>query len=303
MITELSILLPTYNNTCLTLVRDLHRQASAIDGLDFEILVADDGSSDKRTLETNHAINLYENCKLMECNVNRGRARIRNFLAEMAQYKWLLFMDSDVKVNNGFILRYLEAGGSSDVVCGGMTIPLASKHWQRNLRYCYERSFLAKHTTGRANQHPYQSFRSTNFMVRQDVMRSHKFNCDITTYGYEDVLLGRDFEQDDIAVSYIDNPVMVDSFDSNAEFLEKTKSSCLTLYLFRQSLKGYSALLDTMETANKMHLSPLLANLFRWRKESLEKRLAYGKPSVFLYNIYRMGCLANLFANKEQQSS
>ena len=51
MINSLSILIPTYNNECLELVRDLQAQASILSStndLEYEILVADDGSTDKK---------------------------------------------------------------------------------------------------------------------------------------------------------------------------------------------------------------------------------------------------------------
>ena len=54
----LSILIPTYNYCCLSLVESLHAQATAQDGLSFEILVADDGSTDTATVTANRAISL-----------------------------------------------------------------------------------------------------------------------------------------------------------------------------------------------------------------------------------------------------
>lgn len=50
MINSLSILIPTYNNVCLELVRDLQAQASILSSendFEYEIIVADDGSTDK----------------------------------------------------------------------------------------------------------------------------------------------------------------------------------------------------------------------------------------------------------------
>ncbi|WP_262502578.1 glycosyltransferase [Hoylesella shahii] len=56
MKTQLSVLIPTYNYVCLPLVRELHKQAMAIEGLQFEIVVAEDGSDEAETIERNAEI-------------------------------------------------------------------------------------------------------------------------------------------------------------------------------------------------------------------------------------------------------
>ena len=49
MIKSLSILLPSYNNECVSFVKRLQEQAENIkdDDFKYEIIVADDGSTDK----------------------------------------------------------------------------------------------------------------------------------------------------------------------------------------------------------------------------------------------------------------
>ena len=46
MIQELSILIPVYNDNATMLVKSLSKQAQAISGLCYEIVVFDDGSTD-----------------------------------------------------------------------------------------------------------------------------------------------------------------------------------------------------------------------------------------------------------------
>ncbi len=92
MINTLSILIPTYNNVCIELVRSLQAQASLLSSpsesssessdFKYEILVADDGSTDKATIEGNRIINTLPHCRYMEREKNVGRAVIRNFLAK-----------------------------------------------------------------------------------------------------------------------------------------------------------------------------------------------------------------------------
>ena len=53
---ELSILIPTFNDVCNDVVKELQRQASQIEGLSYEIVVADDGSTDTEAMAANEAI-------------------------------------------------------------------------------------------------------------------------------------------------------------------------------------------------------------------------------------------------------
>ena len=55
MITQLSILIPVYNDSARELVAELQRQAQAVEGLRYEILVVDDGSTDEAAIAANKA--------------------------------------------------------------------------------------------------------------------------------------------------------------------------------------------------------------------------------------------------------
>ena len=50
---ELSILLPVYNTRCLTMVERLKELCDAVDGLRYEIIAADDGSTDRDAVAFN----------------------------------------------------------------------------------------------------------------------------------------------------------------------------------------------------------------------------------------------------------
>ena len=105
---NLSVLIPTYNNVCKTLVEQLQvlleRAAIA-----YEIIVADDGSTDTATIEANRAIGALPRCRYILRSKNTGRAAIRNFLAQQAQYSFLLFIDSDMSLlSDQLMTRYLQ---------------------------------------------------------------------------------------------------------------------------------------------------------------------------------------------------
>lgn len=105
----LSILIPTYDFVCYPLVLSLHGQAEAL-GIDYEILVAEDGSKQQDRVVANLKINELPHCRHLRRTENAGRAAIRNLLADEAQGEWLLFLDSDAKVEKAdFLAAYLAA--------------------------------------------------------------------------------------------------------------------------------------------------------------------------------------------------
>ena len=136
MINTLSILIPTYNNVCLELVKSLQAQASLLSSsseirssspesfsrFEYEILVADDGSTDKGTVEENRIINTLPHCRYIEREENVGRAAIRNFLAQEAKYPWLLFIDSNMNIISQQYLADYQREKESDVIYGGYQI-------------------------------------------------------------------------------------------------------------------------------------------------------------------------------------
>ncbi len=105
MINNLSILIPTYNNVCFELVKTLQAQAALLSkskvcssstesfspsDFKYEILVADDGSTDKTTVENNRTINTLPNCRYIERERNVGRAVIRNFLGKRSKIRMVI---------------------------------------------------------------------------------------------------------------------------------------------------------------------------------------------------------------------
>lgn len=108
----LSILIPTYDFVCFPLVLSLHGQAEAL-GIDYEILVAEDGSKQQDRVVANLKINELPHCRHLRRTENAGRAAIRNILADEAQGEWLLFLDSDAKVEKpDFLAAYLAAANA-----------------------------------------------------------------------------------------------------------------------------------------------------------------------------------------------
>lgn len=288
MINQLSILIPTYNNVCIELVKSLQAQASLLPNFEYEILVADDGSTGKTTIENNRSINNLPHCRYIERDKNVGRAVIRNFLTKEAKYEWLLFVDSDLKVNHSdFIKKYILSEGK--VIVGGIKIggnPIILKD---NLRYKYEKNSEKQHNYEHRKKIGNKEFRTTNFLISKDIIITTPFNENFKYYGYEDVLFGKAICQKGYHIVHIDNPILLDKYETNYRFILKTEEACRTLHQFRKELKGYSKLITYSELITRMiFVKPLLNRLFPWINLHIKSHLTGNKPSVLWFNIYKL---------------
>jgi len=286
MIQALSILIPTYNDKCLKLVKTLCDCAEREKTLQlFEIIVADDGSTNLDTVHENKAINQLNHCFFLTRSKNMGRAAIRNFLVSQSHYPWLLFIDADMKIiSDQFLHCYLA--GEGQVVDGGYDILGINPH---NLRYRYEIQSKAKRKAEIRNVTPYQQFHSSNFLVERSIMVEYPFDERFKSYGYEDVMLGKTFHQNDVQMTHIDNPVGFSHFESNSQFVAKTEQSLQTLNEFREDLRGYSHLLEVAEHLQQNGWSGILVRVFTLLRKKMRSNLCGFYPSLWVFKFYKLG--------------
>jgi len=288
---ELSILIPVHNSVCTELVEQLYRQASEISGLSFEIIVADDGSTDVGTIDANREVESLRGCRYLVRDVNAGRAVIRNFLAQQANYRWLLFIDCDMTVcRNDFLCRYLECS-AEEVAYGGYIVGNGTVS---NLRYVYEKDAEPRHTTEQRRKTPYRDFHTSNFMIRRDLMLSHPFDERFRRYGYEDVLLGKQLRNARVSIEHIDNPVGFFSFEDNSHFVSKTEEGLRTLFEFRQELRGYNGLLTLVNGIHLPLVRFMLRSLHRTIGPLLRRNLCGNHPNLTVFKLYRLGYYLSL---------
>ncbi len=284
---ELSILIPTYNGDCRRQVAELSRQAEAVDSLRYEIIVADDGSTEGHYVSLCREVEQLPHCRFIARGTNIGRAAIRNFLANEAQYEWLLFMDCDMTiVSTRFLQNYLASDAADAVVYGGYVVGQGDRG---SLRYLYERQCEPQHRAEERRKRPFLHFHTCNFMVRRDVMLAHPFDERFRQYGYEDVFFGRQLRKAGIMVVHLDNPAGFCVFEDNPHFVGKTEEGLRTLYTFRSELRGYSQLLTFTDG---IHLSVVRSAIRLWHRlfGSFERRNLCGSyPSLRLFKIYKLG--------------
>ena len=288
---ELSILIPTKDYVCTRLIKELVKQATAIQDLIFEVIVADDGSESKETIIENKIINQFPHCKYIIRETNVGRSSIRNFLASQAQYPQLLFLDSDVYLPTPLFLRqYIEIIDSASVVYGGTINDNNKNKWKGNLRYKYEKTSESKHDLQHRRASPYRSFCTPNFLINKKVILNHPFDESIKAYGYEDVILGRTLEQHGIIIQHIDNPILICEFEDNKTYLNKIKTALTTLVYNQNKVQKHSQLVVAMNLIKRLHLTDVVSSFFLLAQNKIEKQLIYSKnPSLLLLKLYKVG--------------
>lgn len=291
---RLSILIPTYNDICVELVDALRRQANSLPNLTFEVLVADDGSTQPDIIEANRAIDSLAHCKYLRRERNEGRSAIRNYLARQARYELLLFVDSHMSViRENYIECYLSHS-SHPLVYGGYAIT-GTQPPKGNLRYKYELSCIKAQDVSYRAASPYSNFHTSNFMIHRDIMLVHPLDERFKRYGYEDVLFGKQLKAEGIEILHIDNPVGFNRFESNQRFVEKTEEGLCTLYEFSDELIGYSRLLSISERLEKWHIMGLPKVVHALFGKCIRRHLLSAKPSLFLFKVYRLGFFSSLW--------
>lgn len=288
----LSILIPTYNYDCLGLVEELHRQAQTL-SFPIEILVADDGSSEEFK-RNNRKINRVSNCKFIELKENVGRAKIRNFLSEKAQYNLLLFIDSDAGlVKKDFLQNYIYAAQNSDVVCGGLIYDRPIPSVLSSLRYYYG-IYAEERSARKRNLHPYSQFSSFSFLIKKRIFQKILFDESFTEYGHEDTAFGMELEKQGVRIKHIDNPLYHLGLERNDDFLRKTEKGIETLYCNSALLFNHVRLLQAYKKLKKYRVQSVLATLFRLTERYLRDNLLSTHPNMRLFAFYKLGYLCNL---------
>ncbi len=283
---SLSVLIPTYNHVCVALVDQLLPLLQAAD-IQYEVIVADDGSTDEDSIVANRAINQLSFCRFIERKKNVGRAAIRNFLASEALHAYLLYIDSDMTIiSNLYILRYLQSG-DMPVIDGGVTICDTSD--ASNLRYLYEKAEEPHHTATERQKRPYQHLHAANLLMRRDIILAHPFDERFRHYGYEDVFLGKVLHQHHIPILHIDNPLGFCHFETNADFVTKTEEGLRTLYQFRDVLRGYSRLLTFVSGIHLSIVKSLIRLWHRLFRKAERRNLCGSHPSLLVFKLYRLG--------------
>ena len=288
----ISILIPCYNYNAYDLVSRLEKECLTL-GIVFEIISIDDASFSTLN-EVNQKINMLTNCKFFESKKNIGRVANRQLLSQKAQYKWLLYIDVDVKpLNDNFIKVYVnEIKKGFEVVFGGFNYKNIETN---NLRYLFGKSREDVQSVIR-NKNPYKYIISSNFLVKKVIFDKINKNININGYGM-DYFFGALLKENLVSINHIDNEVTHYGLDDNSKFLAKTKEALENLhYLNTNKLinKNDITILKYYRLLDFLGLKRIISKLFNMFSKYIESNLKGSDPSLFVFDLYRLSYLCSL---------
>lgn len=184
----LSVLIPFYRDDPSSLVRALDAQARDV-AAGVEIVLCDDGSGDAALTASLEALasELPTPLVLVTKPVNAGRAAARNTLAQAASGTWALFLDADMTLPDGFLLRWISEieTGDFDAAFGGFEAEPPDTPDGR-----LHAAIAAASDTGGAEDRRRKgatAFCTSNLLVRADIMPGVPFDEAFKGWGWEDV--------------------------------------------------------------------------------------------------------------------
>ncbi|WP_269235152.1 glycosyltransferase family 2 protein [Flavobacterium flavigenum] len=296
----LSILIPVYNYNAFPLVFELQKQCFNCN-IKFEILCQDDCSNS--FLVDNNKINTLKNCSFSSNTTNLGRAQNRNYLVSKATFSWLLFLDSDMfPRDSNFIENYiLNIHNNSPAIFGGIVYETKRPEKEQLLRWIYghKREYVSLENR---RKKPNIRALTSNLLLKKELLLQHPFDSTITKYGYEDLSFLKKLEVNKILVTHIENPAFHLNLENSSLFLKKTITALENLVLLEKSNKisaTESKIIAVQQKLENLKLTSITAYIFSKIKSKIESNLLSEKPSLFWFDIYKLGYYCHLKSSRQ----
>jgi len=286
----LSILIPIYNYKVVKLVKSIKKQCEKAK-IEYEILCFDDGSKAKIKSE-NSVLRSYFGVNYTELSENLGRARIRNWLAKIAIFDNLLFLDCDSKiVHKDFISSYLSEIQNLEVVSGGRIYSKKKPRAKsKKLHWLYGTKRESKKARFR-NKNAITFFHSNNFLVKRDIIIKYPFDQNVEGYGYEDLLWAKYLYKKGVDIKHIDNEVEHLGLEKNTVFLKKTETAVENLKTINKSSTVIETrLMKFQHTLQKYRLEKLVKSYCEKNKTKITQNLMSENPSMYYLDLYKYIC-------------
>jgi glycosyltransferase involved in cell wall biosynthesis len=293
----ISILIPTYNYDCTELVDELVKQCRSCQ-VKFEIICQDDASKSDLNVN-NETINTIPSCSFYSNSENFGRSKNRNTLAKKSSFPWLLFLDCDtMPVDANFIQNYISILNTtqSEVVFGGIEYQKKQPSQEQLLRWIYGKKREALNVECRMKNNNFSALTS-NVLIKKDVFLLYPFDEELTQYGYEDYTFFAALNKANKKVLHIDNPCFHNGLETSVEFIEKTKMAIHNLVQLSRTKKELvlqNKLVKTHQKLVQFRLQKIIVSIFFLLQKPMEINLKSRFPSLFIFDLYKLGWFSNL---------
>jgi len=292
----LSILIPTYNYNIVSLVESIKKQLEKHQVI-YEILVLDDGSTNQESIKNNKVIDKFPYCSFTLLSNNVGRSKIRNLLAQKAQYKSLLFLDADViPLNDNFMENYIALLPLKlDIVYGGIVYQKTKPAKNQVLRWKYGKKKEALPIKER-KKNPYISFLTLNFLIRKSVFETISFNEEIPNLRCEDTLFAIESKKHQLNIDHIENPVIHLGLETSEIFLKKSLESIDVRKSFVKNkilLPEDTKITRLAKNLERLRLGPLIVLFYKLTRKILKKNIISEHPLLVMFDLYRLGYYFN----------
>jgi glycosyltransferase involved in cell wall biosynthesis len=200
---------------------------------------------------------------------NLGRARIRNFLAQLTESPYLLYLDADMWPDRpDFLSLYLNwiTERSPSVIYGGRSaahVTATGKEYELHRLFTEMRESIPAAVRREA---PAYSFYSCNFLAKREIIASYPLNEEFRGWGWEDCEWAMRVSKVH-AITHEDNPASHLGLLTPAQILKKYDESVENFArffaLYPEVVLG-TALYKVARLLGMLHGAPLAKALSRW---------------------------------------
>ena len=284
----LSILIPVYNTSVIQLVSQISNMAKST-GFDYELRIADDASTNEILKSENQKLAQNQNCYYHTIPENHGRTATRQFLAESANYNYLLFLDADVMpLRKNFLQVILKHIEKAQVIFGGIVYPKTIPEKEYALHYKYGKNREVKSIAAR-NKKPYLALISQHLLIEKSVFLACN-PAEENAYGLDPYFSHR-LEQQQVSVLHIDNPTVHLGLETSEHYLVKTRTGLQTLVTLEKAKKiseNYRPLQRVAYVLKKLRLQQHVLSLLQKQELKILKNLYSSQPNLRLFDLYRL---------------
>lgn len=285
----LSILIPIYNYKVVKLVDNLLQQCAKCK-IPHEIICLDD-QSDASFKKHNQEINARLGVNYVELSEKLGRSKIRNRLAMLARYEWLLLLDADTKLpGRRFVKNYLQYLDDDYVaVVGGIKYNKKAPKAKSKLLHWTVGTKREMRSLRHRNKYPHRYFLTANLLIRRKTLLDFPFDQEVEGYGYEDILLGSKLKQNGCKILHVDNPVIHRGLKKSDKLLADQKNASENLAaMYYHGKVTDTKLIKIYEWIRHLGLQDLVFDYIGSKINKYEESLISGENSLFKLDLVKL---------------